>query len=73
MGVVRHEKSNGSSVVRLILENGEPVTLRFPTTGGRKGDARFERDFQQVEQWWLDHRGESWRPMHSEAPGIVQR
>jgi hypothetical protein len=64
--VVSHVNSNGTSAVQLILENGEPVTLPFPKTLWRKGDTRYERDLQRIDQWWLAHRGESWRPVRQE-------
>ena len=66
--VVSHLNSNGTSAVWLILENGESVTLRYPTSAWRTGDALYERDFRLINQWWLAHRGESWRPVHPEAP-----
>jgi len=64
--VVSHVSSNGTSAVRLILENGEPLTLPFPKALWRKGDARYERDLERIDQWWLAHRGESWRPVRQE-------
>jgi hypothetical protein len=57
--VVSHVHSNGKASVRLILKNGEPVTLPFPRTLWRKGDAQYQQDFQRIDQWWLAHRGES--------------
>lgn len=66
--VVSHVNSNGTSAVQLILGNGEPVTLPFPKTPYRKGDATYERNFQSIDQWWLAHRGESWRPVRQEEP-----
>jgi hypothetical protein len=66
--VVSQVNSNGRSVVQLILEDGEPVTLPFPKTLWRKGDARYERDLERIDQWWLAHRGESWRPLRQEEP-----
>jgi hypothetical protein len=66
--VVSHLNSNGASDVQLILENGEAVALPFPRTLWRKGDALYEQDFQRIDQWWLAHRGESWRPVRPEAP-----
>jgi hypothetical protein len=57
--VVSHVHSNGKASVRLILKNGEPVTLPFPKTLWRKGDAQYQQDFQRIDQWWLAHRGES--------------
>jgi hypothetical protein len=70
--VVRHDKSTGSSLVRLILENGEPVTLRFPTSLRSQWDRESKGDFQRIDQWWQEHRGDSWRPVHPQAPGFVQ-
>jgi hypothetical protein len=66
--VVSHVNSNGTSAVQLILENGEQVTLPFPRTLWRKGDALYEPDLQRIDQWWLAHRGESWRPVRQEEP-----
>lgn len=66
--VVSYKKSNGTSVVQLILAEGEPVTLRHPTTQWRNGDTNYEQDLQRIEQWWHAHRGESWHPVHPAAP-----
>ena len=60
--VVSHLNSNGSSAVSLLLENGESVPLRYPTSSWQKGDATYERNFQRIDQWWLAHRGESCPP-----------
>lgn len=70
--VVSDVKPNGTSVVRLILQGGEQITLRAPIALWRRGDAHFERELQRIVQWWHEHRGESWRPVHPEAPGFVQ-
>jgi len=59
--VVSQVSPNGTSAVQLILENDDPVVLPFPKTLWRKGDAIYDRDFQSIDQWWLAHRGESWR------------
>jgi len=64
--VVRY--GNGSMGVRLILEHGKPVTLLAPRTQSGFGAAQFDRDFQRIDQWWLAHRGESWRPEGAETP-----
>jgi hypothetical protein len=61
--VVGHVNSNGSSSVQLILDSGEPVTLPFPRTLWREGDTGFQRDLERIGQWWLAHRGDSWRPV----------
>ena len=66
--VVSDKKSNGAVVVRLILENGKRVTLRAPTRIWGLGGAAYDRDFHRIGQWWLTHRGESWRPLLPEAP-----
>jgi hypothetical protein len=58
----------GSRVVQLILENGESVMMRAPSTSLGVGRARYERDYNRIGQWWLAHRGESWRPLRPEAP-----
>ena len=66
--VVRFDQL-GERRVGLILESGEPVNLRAPvSTWGGLGRAAYERDFQRIGQWWLAHRGESWRPVRPEAP-----
>jgi hypothetical protein len=65
--VMRYEQL-GSTTVRLILENGKPVTLRAPARLWGLGGAAYDRDFHQIGQWWLAHRGESWRPLRPEAP-----
>jgi hypothetical protein len=67
--VVRY--GSGSMGVRLILEDGKRVTLRAPRTDGIFGAAQFDRDFHRVDQWWLAHRGESWRPANAETPPPV--
>jgi len=54
--------------VGLILESGEPVNLRAPQSAWGFGRVAYERDFQRIGQWWLAHRGESWRPVRPEAP-----
>ena len=59
---------SGSARVSLILESGERVTLRAPTTWWGLGDAQYDRDFHRIGQWWLAHRGQSWRPVRPEAP-----
>jgi hypothetical protein len=65
--VVRYGR-RGAWGVRLVLEHGKPVTLRAPTTVLGLGAAQFDRDFHRIDQWWLAHRGESWRPAHPEPP-----
>jgi len=66
--VVRY--GSGSMGVRLILEHGKRVTLRAPRTDGISGVAQFDRDFDCIDQWWLAHRGESWRPANAETPPV---
>ena len=61
--MVSHKNSNGTSVVGLILENGESVMLRVPMSLWRKGDAKYERDFHRIDQYWLAHGGGSWHPV----------
>jgi hypothetical protein len=65
--VLRYELA-GSRTVRLIPENGKPVTLRAPRSFWRLGAAAYERDFHRIGQCWLAHRGEFWRPVRPEAP-----
>jgi hypothetical protein len=50
---------SGAKVVRLILESGESVMLRAPTSSWGLGGAEYERNVHRIEQWWLAHRGES--------------
>ena len=62
----------GGWCVQLILESGEAVTLRAPTLSvWGSGGAEFEGDFHRIGQWWLAHRGESWRPVRPEAPSLL--
>jgi hypothetical protein len=68
--VVRHRRL-GTWVVRLILESGELVTLRAPTSPWGSSAARYERDFHAIGQCWLTHRGQSWRPQRPEAPPLL--
>jgi len=65
--VLSAQSSSGSSAVRLILGNGEQVTLRYPNTVWREGDTQYERDFQRIDQWWQANRSASWRPDRAEA------
>jgi hypothetical protein len=63
---------SGGWRVHLILESGEAVTLLAPRlTAWGSGGAEFEGDFHRIGQWWLAHRGESWRPVRPEAPGLT--
>jgi hypothetical protein len=64
--VVRRTDSGGPSRVQLILLKGKsvPLAARWVST------AQFERDFQCIDQWWLAHRGESWRPENAETPPV---
>jgi|ERR1035437_1344454 hypothetical protein len=64
--VVRQRRFD-SWVVQLIPESGRPVKLLAPTSSLDLGAAQFERDFHRIEQWWLAHRGKSWRPLLPEA------
>jgi hypothetical protein len=68
---VVHHRRLDTWCVRLILESGEPVTLRAPTTSWGFGRVDYERDFHRIGQWWLAHRGESWRPACPEAPEML--
>ena len=70
--VVRY-KLMGSSMVRLILEHGKPVLLQAPTRVWGLGGAAYEQDFHRIEQWWLAHRGASWRPVRPEAPQLPEQ
>ena len=66
--VVRY--GSGSMGVRLILKRGKRVRLLAPRTDGIFGAAQFDRDFHRIDQWWLAHRGESWRPAPVETPPV---
>jgi len=65
---VLHHQQLGTRRVRLVLESGERVTLRAPTTWWGLGVAEYGADFNRIGHWWLDHRGEFWRPLRHEAP-----
>jgi len=60
----------GEHQVQLILVDGTDARLRAPSTvlGGRRA-AQFDRDFNTIGQWWLDHRGPDWAPASIDAPG----
>ena len=62
----------GVDRVALVLDSGERVVLRMPATywgSGAATDVKYREDFHRLGQWWLAHRGPSWRPVHTEAPG----
>jgi hypothetical protein len=59
--VVPHVTSNRASSVSLTLASGESMRLPYPRTRCRPGDEQYERDVQRIEDWWLAHRGPSWR------------
>jgi hypothetical protein len=65
--VVRHRRL-GTWCVQLILESGKALTLRAPTTWWGFGATDYERDFNRIGRWWLEHRGASWRPPAPPAP-----
>lgn len=67
--VISHEQL-GSRTVQLIPEQGRRVQLRAPTNTWGWGRPAYERDFHRIGQWWLAHRGESWRPVRPEAPRL---
>ena len=61
----------GADRVALVLEDGERVVLRLPATywgSGAATAAKYQEDFHRLGQWWLAHRGPSWRPVRPEAP-----
>jgi len=60
----------GTWRVTLLLEGGQRVNLRAPTSSLGLGMASYERDFHRIGQWWLAHRGDSWRPVRPEAPQL---
>ena len=62
----------GVERVALVLDSGERVVLRVPSTfwgSGAATAAKCRDDFHRLGQWWLAHRGPSWRPVRPEAPG----
>lgn len=62
----------GADRVALVLDSGERVVLRVPSTywgSGAATAAKYREDFHRLGQWWLAHRGPSWRPVRPEAPG----
>jgi len=67
--VVRHRRL-GACTVRLVLESGKPAMLRVPTSTWGLGGEDYERDFHRIEQWWLAHRGRSWRSVRPETPPL---
>jgi hypothetical protein len=67
--VVRHGR-RGTWRVRLILRSGPPVNLPAPTKTLALGAVQFDRDFHRIDQWWLAHRGQSWRPASAETPPV---
>jgi hypothetical protein len=66
--VISDDGKYGTAVVRLILDSGESVRLPFPNSYWRKENVQCKRDFQRIDQCWITHRGESWRPVHPETP-----
>jgi len=62
--VVRRPQAGGW-LVQLVLESGKPVMLRAPMIswgfGGKRRVVAYEQDYHRIEQWWLAHRGASWR------------
>ena len=67
--VLRHQQP-GSRRVTLILESGQRVNLRAPATFFGLGGAEYERELNRIGHWWLEHRGETWRPVRPEAPRL---
>jgi hypothetical protein len=64
----------GADRVALVLDSGERVVLRMPATywgSGAATDVKYREDFHRLGQWWLAHRGPSWRPVRPEAPGAL--
>lgn len=66
--VVSYKEAKRTTVVQFILKKGEPVTLPSPRSLWGRGDIEFEQDFRCIEQWWIEHRGESWHPVRQEDP-----
>jgi hypothetical protein len=64
-------RAMGADRVALVLDSGERVVLRMPATywgSGPATAARYQEDFHRLGQWWLAHRGPTWRPVRPEAP-----
>ena len=62
----------GADSAALVLDSGERLVLRVPSTfwGSKAATAaKYQEDFHRLGQWWLAHRGPSWRPLRHEAPG----
>ena len=61
-------------LVQLVLDSGKPVTLRAPMLlismdfGRTRRVAAYEQDYHRIGQWWLAHRGPSWRESLGGAP-----
>jgi hypothetical protein len=67
--VVRYKPGGPSGgAVELNIEGGKPVLLPAPTSIFGLGAAQFERDCHRIDQWWLAHRGESWRHVRADSP-----
>jgi hypothetical protein len=60
--IVSHVSSSGTSVVRLILGNGESVTLPYPRILWGEDGAQYERDLRRIEQCW-----------RARVPAVVER
>jgi len=65
---VLNHRQLGTMRVSLVLESGQRVTLRAPSTWWGLGSTEYGVDFDRIGHWWLDHRGELWRPVRHEAP-----
>jgi len=61
--VVRYRRLGAWTVRLLVPESGRPALLRVPASTWGLGGQEYDRDFHQIEQWWLAHRGESWRDL----------
>jgi hypothetical protein len=68
--VLRRVEPLGTWDIQLVLDTGERVVLRLHTTVWGSGGAEYERNFHRIGQWWLAHRGASWRPERPEAPTL---
>jgi len=61
-GVVSTQRFGGAWVIQFVPAQGRPITLRAGTSWFGFGVATHVRQFHQVGQWWLAHRGPDWRP-----------
>ncbi len=59
----------GTRQVVLVRSDGRRFRLRAPTATLGWGAREFERNYDLIGRWWIEHRGPQWRPLRPEAPG----